>query len=264
MMSPFLFLARPAPVYPVGFRSEFPVPAVLFEVPMPAGRPPLPPPPAPETLQGIGEGIRTLLVKAQSADEKADRRHAKSTADIAQVHEEVLYHGVRLKRVEETLEQHAERIVDLERRRRDMVTSRDEGLRVEVPKPGQYRTAPGALMVAPPHAPAHVKPSLAEARDVVFKSIPPAASAGFKETLERGNTGSFRVPEDQLDKLLAEREAAKQLAAFNAEKLVTAQRWNAVKTAVAVAAVLTLGGLAVRALVDQATKGTPEKVHEHP
>jgi hypothetical protein len=31
-----------------------------------------------------------------------------------------------------------------------------------------------------------------------------------------------------------------------------------------VAAVLTLGGLAVRALVDQATKGTPEKVHEHP
>jgi hypothetical protein len=84
-------------------------------MPGPPERPPLPPPPAPETLRGVIDGI--LSIKKSLAEEaaKAERRHAETTNDVADVHQEVLYHGVRLKRVEEAVALHTEQIIELQR-----------------------------------------------------------------------------------------------------------------------------------------------------
>ena len=69
------------------------------------------PPPLDPALPGIRAGIDEVLANQAGHDRKLD---GLNTA-IADVHAEVLHHGVRLRKLERLTEEHAERITDLER-----------------------------------------------------------------------------------------------------------------------------------------------------
>jgi hypothetical protein len=81
-------------------------------------RPPKPPPPAPETLQGIGSGIREILVKVDGLGVKHERL-SEAVGRVEYKQNEQGYRIVGLERgqeeIKETLADHRERIVELER-----------------------------------------------------------------------------------------------------------------------------------------------------
>jgi hypothetical protein len=81
-------------------------------------KPPRPPPPAPETLQGIGSGIREILIKVGKLDEKGDRLDA-AVGRVEFKQNEQGYEINAIKRDQDqmkfTLSDHGDRLVDLER-----------------------------------------------------------------------------------------------------------------------------------------------------
>lgn len=116
---------------------------------------------------------------------------------------------------------------------------------LETREPGKYRVVSPAPEVVP----------LNVARKVVFDSIRPAEDV--KASLKRGDTGSFKLPEHQLDKLLAERDAAKE-----AVQALQRQRWvlsklGVVLVCVACALAVGMTGLVLNMLLFQARKTPP-------
>ena len=73
--------------------------------------PPKPPPPAPETLQGIGQGIYSI--QAQQA--RDSRKLDELGANVADINATVTVHGREIRQLREAVEDHADRLVDLER-----------------------------------------------------------------------------------------------------------------------------------------------------
>lgn len=99
--------------------------------------------------------------------------------------------------------------------------------------------------------------SLVDAAERVTQSIAPGKTtkADLGTELE---TGSFKVRPEVLDKLLAERDAAKIVAESLEEKANRKKRLEAVRTAVTIVLALAVIGLVFRVLISQAQRTPPE------
>ena len=81
-------------------------------------KPPRPPPPAPETLQGIGSGIREILLTVNDLGSKYDRLEtAVGRVEFQQNQQGYEIHAIKREQdvMKNTLADHGDRIVDLER-----------------------------------------------------------------------------------------------------------------------------------------------------
>ena len=74
-------------------------------------RPPKPPPPAPETLQGIGAGIHAIQLQQTRDSRKLDELGQ----NVADINATVTVHGREIRQLREAVDEHHERLVDLER-----------------------------------------------------------------------------------------------------------------------------------------------------
>ncbi len=71
----------------------------------------LPPPPPPETLQGIGEGIHAIQLQQSRDSRKLDELGQ----NVADINATVTVHGREIRQLRDAVDEHHERLVDLER-----------------------------------------------------------------------------------------------------------------------------------------------------
>jgi hypothetical protein len=222
-----------------------------------------PPPslvPNPATLEQVRSAIDGLLLRLQLWDEKQDRRFAEQDARYSKRFDRVdeflrelrledldfdrRLAGAteRLQTAENRLDDHGERIEYLERKRPQAPGSSTDREAIVVREPGKYRAA------LPPQTMSVGSKQLTEAAELVFKSIsPPARNLG-----KVGDSGvHMKIEVQEVQRILTDAESAKIVAEVRRKELESRKRTEAVKTAILIAAVLVLAGLAVNALARQ-------------